>query len=159
MSTISVSEFAELVGVSTRTVSDLVKRKIIERAAGGVPHPESIQRYVAHLRELAAGRGGEAAAEVSNQRAKLLAIQRERAEFALEQERELWVTVADVEAHWCSVLRTLRSACLALPTRIASRVPGLSREASYEIDHEIRLALTEMATAGYPLPGTEGEAA
>jgi phage terminase Nu1 subunit (DNA packaging protein) len=154
MSTITVSDFAELVGVSTRTVSDLVKRGVISKVGAGLPHPESLQRYVGHLREQAAGRGGEAAAEVSSHRASLLKIQAERAQFRLEQERELWVTVADVEAHWESALRTLRAGVLAIPTRVASRTPGVTREMSYEWDQEVREALTELARNGYPAPGS-----
>ena len=97
MSTLKVSEFAELVGVSTRTVSDLVKRGVISKIPGGLPHPEALQSYVTHLRELAAARGGSAAVEVSSHRATLLKIQADRAQFQFECEKDLWVTIDDAE--------------------------------------------------------------
>lgn len=150
----SVSEFAELVGVSTRTVSDLVKRKIIQREAGGLPHPEFVQKYCRHLAAIAAGRGGEAAAEVAKHRSELLKIQAEKARFSLDVEQDKYCTIDDVEANWSGAFRAIRSAMLTLPTRIASRVPGTTREMLYEMDQEIRLALTELGRAGYPLPGS-----
>ncbi len=152
MSTISISNFAELVGISTRTASDLLKRKVIERTAGGLPHPEALRKYVAHLRETAAGRGGNAATEVAAERAALLKTQRQRAEFQLAQELGKWVELSDVERNWASALRTLRSGVMAIPARVAARVPGLSREFLYEMDQEVREALTELARDGYPDP-------
>ena len=154
MNTRSVSEFAELVGVSTRTVSDLVKRKIIEREAGGLPHPAALQAYVSHLRELAAGRGGEAA-EVSSHRATLLKIQAASAKARFDREQGELVTIADVEQNWASAFRTLRAGVLSIPTRCAARVPGLSREIVYEMDQEIREILTELGRNGYPAPVVE----
>jgi terminase small subunit / prophage DNA-packing protein len=155
MNTISVSEFAELVGVSTRTVSDAVKRGIIRREAGGLPHPTALQKYVAHLRETAAGRGGSAASEVSTQRAKLLAIQTARAQARFDREQGELVTISDVERNWASALSTLRAGVLAIPTRCAARVPGMTREIVYEMDQEIREALTELGRNGYPEPVAE----
>jgi phage terminase Nu1 subunit (DNA packaging protein) len=156
MNTISTSGFAELVGVSERSVRELLRKKIIQRDGdGGILHPEGIRSYVSHLRELAAGRGGAAAAEVSSHRAELLKIQAERARFQLEQEREQWVTIVDVELNWASALRTLRSGVMAIPARVAARVPGLSHEMVYEMDQEIREALTELARNGYPEPVVE----
>ena len=149
-----VSEFAALVGVSTRTVSDLVKRGVISKVGAGLPHPAALQAYVAHLREQAAGRGGAAATEVASHRSELLRIQAERARFKLEQEREQWVEIADVEAHWGSALRTLRAGVLAIPTRVASRTPGVTREMAYEMDQEVREALTQLAKDGYPDPNS-----
>jgi phage terminase Nu1 subunit (DNA packaging protein) len=133
MEKVSVSEFAELVGVSTRTVSDLAKRGVIKKTGTGFAWPETLQKYVSHLREQAAARGGEAAADVAKHRSELLRIQTERARFAFETEQELWVTVDDVEANWGSCLRTLRAACLAIPTRVAARCSGLSRQVVYEM--------------------------
>jgi terminase small subunit / prophage DNA-packing protein len=156
MNTISTSGFAELVGVSERSVRELLRKGIIKRDVdGGILHPEGIRSYVSHLRELAAGRGGEAAAEVASHRAALLKIQAARAQFQLDQELEKWVELTDVEAHWDSALRTLRAGVLAIPTRCSARVPGMTREMVYEMDQEIRELLTELARGGYPAPVVE----
>jgi terminase small subunit / prophage DNA-packing protein len=154
MNTISVSEFAELVGVSTRTVSDLLKRKVIERTTGGLPHPEALRKYVAHLRETAAGRGGAAAAEVSSHRAALLKIQAASAQARFDKEQGELVTVTDVMAHWEAAFRTLRSGIMAIPARVASRAPGTTREMVFEWGQEVREALTQLAKDGYPNPSS-----
>jgi phage terminase Nu1 subunit (DNA packaging protein) len=48
-----------------------------------------------------------------------------------------------VEAEWADVLRTVRAGMLAVPSRVAARLPHLSKHDVAEIDAEIRAALTE----------------
>jgi phage terminase Nu1 subunit (DNA packaging protein) len=96
-----------------------------------------------------------AAAEVASERAALLKTQRQRAEFQLAQEVGKWVELTDVEANWANALRTLRSGVLTIPTRVAARVPGMTREMLYEMDQELREILTELARNGYPEPVVE----
>jgi phage terminase Nu1 subunit (DNA packaging protein) len=144
METIKVSEFAELVGVSTRTVSDLIRRKVIERVAGGVPHPAALQAYVGHLRETAAGRSGGAAAEVATERAALLRLQRERAEFELSRSKKEYLPLAEVNAAGESVVRCCRMAVMAIADRIGQSV-GLSREGYVALKEECRIILTDIS--------------
>ena len=64
------------------------------------------------------------------------------------------MTVADVEAHWVPHFgRALRRH--GIPARVASRVPGVTREMAYEMDLEVRELLTELARNGYPAPVVE----
>ena len=84
-------------------------------------------------------------AEVSASRAELLKIQAERARFQLEQEREKWALVSEVDENFATLGRAFRVSMLAVPARCSARVPGLSREIVYELDLEIRAALTEFA--------------
>lgn len=60
--------FGELVGMSQQAVSDLVRRKILP---DGAPANEWLLAYCDHLREVAAGRGGEATFELATERARL----------------------------------------------------------------------------------------
>jgi phage terminase Nu1 subunit (DNA packaging protein) len=157
--TVSAGELADLLATTEKTLSAWAKSGVVTRVSHGksalLP---SIRGFARHVKSRAGG-GEAAVAAVASERGSLLRVQRQRAELELAREEGKLLKLADVAAHWSAILRTLRSACLAIPTRVASRVSGLSREAVYEIDQEIRLALTEMATAGYPLPGSEGEAA
>jgi phage terminase Nu1 subunit (DNA packaging protein) len=54
------------------------------------------------------------------------------------------VEAAAVEAEWSGVLRTVRAGMLAVSSRVAARLPHLSRTDIAEIDAEIRAALSEM---------------
>jgi phage terminase Nu1 subunit (DNA packaging protein) len=149
--TVSASELSSLLGVSKKTVAAWATAGVVKRTKHGeYDLRESIRGFARHMRD----RGGDttALAAVSASRAELLKIQTERARFALETERGEWVTLADVEANWCSAFRTIRAAVMAIPNRVAARVSGLSREAVYEMDQEVRDALTELARGGYPDP-------
>ena len=54
------------------------------------------------------------------------------------------VEVAAVESEWSSVLRTVRAGMLAVPSRIAARLPHLSRADVAEIDAEIGAVLIQI---------------
>jgi phage terminase Nu1 subunit (DNA packaging protein) len=63
--TVTTSELARLLGVTPKTVAELAKGGIIERAGRGRWLLEaSVSGYCQHLREQAAGRGGESGADV-----------------------------------------------------------------------------------------------
>lgn len=55
---------------------------------------------------------------------------------------------AEVERTWGGVLRTVRAAMLALPSRCAARLPHLTAADVVEIDAEVCAALVELASAG-----------
>ena len=56
------------------------------------------------------------------------------------------VEAAAVKAEW-SVRRTIRAAMLAVPSRIAARLPHLAAHDVAEIDAEIRPVLTDLGLA------------
>jgi phage terminase Nu1 subunit (DNA packaging protein) len=49
-----------------------------------------------------------------------------------------------VQAEWSDILRIVRAGMLAVPSRVAARLPHLSRSDVAEIDAEIRAALNEL---------------
>jgi len=51
------------------------------------------------------------------------------------------VEAAAVETEWSGMLRTVRAAMLAVPSRVAARLPHLTPADVVEIDAEVRAAL------------------
>jgi len=73
------------------------------------------------MRGLVAAKGGEGpAALVAGERASLLKLQAERAEFELQKMAGELVDVDPMEAHTVAEWRKLRSLMLTLPTRVGS---------------------------------------
>lgn len=86
----------------------------------------------------------EALAEASEQRGRLAAAQADLAELKAARMRGELVEAGAVEAEWSGILRTVRAAMLAVSSRVAARLPHLSRMDVAEIDAEIRAALTDL---------------
>jgi phage terminase Nu1 subunit (DNA packaging protein) len=141
--TMTAEAFGETVGLSTRSVRDLVKRGVIAKSGTGFP-PEAVKKYCAHLREAAAGRGGKASSSVATERAALLKTQRERAEFEFAKAREEYVPFAEVESLSKAFLTGCRAAIMAIPDRISPSL-GLDRRTFVAIKEELRVILTDLA--------------
>lgn len=145
--TASGPELADLLGVSVETVCALALKNIVIRVSRGrYDMPESVRRYCAHLREVAAGRGGEKGVlDLTEQRARLASEQADLAALKAAQIRGELVPAGEVEARWRGVLTALRSRLLAVPSRVRSRVPHLSQTEVDALDGEIRDALVELS--------------
>ena len=108
------------------------------------------------LRYLQRRREGPAAL-VAGERASLLKLQAERAEFELQKMAGELVDVDPMEAHTVAEWRKLRSLMLTLPTRVGS-LAGLTAAQTAIVDDEVRAVLTEMAHVDYEEP-SEAEVA
>src|ERR1700693_4398012 len=99
--TITGTALAEMLGVSTRTIRDLAKRKILVRAGRNYALAASVRQYCSHLRDLATGRGGEAAiSSATAERARLARMQADLAETKGRKLKGELVEAAAVEAEW-----------------------------------------------------------
>ncbi|WP_454619353.1 hypothetical protein [Bradyrhizobium cenepequi] len=83
-------------------------------------------------------------AKATAERGRLAAAQANLAEIKAAKLRGELVEAAAVEAEWADVLRTVRAGILAVPSRVAARLPHLSKHDVSEIDAEIRAALGEI---------------
>src|SRR5438046_2508303 len=81
------------------------------------------------------------------ERGRLAAAQANLAELKAAKMRGELVEAAAVEAEWSGVLRTVRAAVLAVPSRVAARLPHLSKHDVAEMDAEIRAALGDIGGA------------
>jgi phage terminase Nu1 subunit (DNA packaging protein) len=152
---VSTRELAGAFGVSDRTVRDLAERGVIRKAGRGrYQLLDCTTSYTAHLREVAAARGGESQIlDLTQERARLAHEQADGQELKNRQARKELVPASDVEREWSDILRTVRAGILAVTSRVRASV-GLSAEQAVEVDAELRLALKELGNDHeYPLGG------
>lgn len=142
--TAATETLAQLLGVTTRTITELARKGVLTRVGKGAwPVRESVRSYCAHLREQAAGRSD--STTLTAERIRVAKAQAEKLEFANAVARGEMVPAREVESEWAAVLRDVRAAMLALPSRVQQRLPHLTSHDVVEFDRQIRDALTEAA--------------
>jgi terminase small subunit / prophage DNA-packing protein len=128
------SEFGALVGLSTRTVKDLSAKGILVYHGSQLRTLESVQRYIASLRKAAMGRQGEGGIDITTERAKLAAVQRQREELALAKARDEMMDLNEVSEGWGQFASTIRASVLAIPSRVRSAIPHLTAFDALTVD-------------------------
>lgn len=108
---------------------------------------ESVGRYVERLRQTSAraGQPGSDPDELRAEKLRLTRAQADKEETRVQRERGDLVPAIDVEREWASLLRDLRNALLAVPSRFASITPHMSAADIESLDAEIRMALEAVA--------------
>ena len=145
----NAADLAEWCDISRQTVENLVQSGVFTRVGPNLFALKANNRaYIAKLRAAASGRNS----VTESARGRLIEAKARQVELKVGELDSKLVYITEVEAHWANALRTFRASALAIPTRVSARVPGLNREVVYEMDQEIREALTEMARNGYPEP-------
>lgn len=143
---ITDAELARLLGITARTVRNLAQERTIERAAPGrFSASAAIQAYIAHRERSATRRGGGDRAAKESAEARLKQAQAEAAEIKAATLRGELVPAAEVTSAWASILRDVRAALLAVPSRVGARLPALTAHDIREIENEIRAALEGLA--------------
>lgn len=144
---VTARELADLFGISQQRVSVMVGEGTLVRSGrSAYPLAENVQRYTAHLREVASGRGGED--EIANLTAERARLAREQADgHALKNAiaRGELIPAADVSARWEDVARRVRGRMLAVPSRVRARLPHLALADVETVDREVRDALGDIA--------------
>jgi phage terminase Nu1 subunit (DNA packaging protein) len=141
---ISADGLGDLIGISGRQVREFSKRGIIVKAGtGAYDRRASVRAYCAHLREQAAGRSG--SKTLTDERIRVAKEQADALEMRNATTRGEMIPAREVEQAWATVLRDVRAAVMAIPSRIQQRLGHLTPHDVAEIDSEIRIALTEAA--------------
>jgi terminase small subunit / prophage DNA-packing protein len=145
----TLAEFAERVGVSARQVEKFAAQGVMVRISHGRYLTfASVRNIIAKLSAAASGREGGPASQA---RAKLLASQARQAEMKEAVLRGDLVRAAEVTAVNSAVFREIRSRSLALPARLAGKIPHLTAAEVAIIDDEVRAFLTLLADpSSYP---------
>lgn len=119
------AQFGDLVGISQQAVSDLVRRRVL---ADGAAADEWLLAYCDHLREVAAGRGGDATFELAAERARLakeqadkIAMQNAERRGELAPANLLEQVLAKAGARAGRILETI-------PGALRRRLPNLSAD-------------------------------
>ena len=76
-------------------------------------------------------------AEATKERARLARAQADLAEQKLARQRGSLIECEAVEREWADILRQVRAGMLAVPSRVAQRLPHLTPHDVAEIDAEV----------------------
>lgn len=142
--TVSAAELALWLGLTVNRVYALGRDGVLPRdSAKRYQLRPAVVAYCDHCRLLAKGKNVDtdlAAAKLS-----LAQANAEKAETANAKARGELIPAGDVEREWSSVLRGVRAAMLALPSRVAQRLGHLNPHDIAAIDREVRDALEELS--------------
>lgn len=131
--------------ISRNTAQDYADKGVfVAVSPGKYGLVKSTNNYIERLRKAASGRGG----PIETARAKLIEAQTKLAEKKAGALSGELVPIKEVEVYWASVLKAVRAAVLAIPTRIAARVPGVGLPIVDAMDREIRDVLSGLADNG-----------
>lgn len=145
LSTLRVSApvLAAFLGVTAPTIRDFAAKGIVKRE-GRAEYAlmESVRLAFEHMRTQAAKHPN--APKLLDARTRRAVAEAERMEMKLAQERGELIILAEAEAVWGRVVRTLRNGVLALPTRLRALL-HLTAAQQELIDREVRDLLTELS--------------
>lgn len=156
---VTAAVLADWLGISAQAVNKHAREGVLLRCNNRYDLKVSVAAYCAHVREVAAGRGGAAQSNLTAERARLAKVQADSYELKNAVTRGELVEVADAERAWSDTLRTVRSCMLAVPSRVRQRLGHLTIADVETIDFEVRNALTEAAGDGAEAPGGDASAA
>ncbi|MBN9459045.1 MAG: hypothetical protein J0I54_20625 [Bosea sp.] len=142
---VSEEQLAKLLGCSDRNIRDLAKRQLVVKVAPGrYDLGRSVQTYVKHLRDQAAGhRSGED--DLVVERARLTRLQAEEIEVRLAVRRGELIAIDEVSPALERIVRAVQLSLLAVATKAAGRLPHLSRHDVGVVDALIRESLADAA--------------
>ncbi len=142
------SELADLLGITANRIRTLARDGVIKRSGPARYELRStIRDYTAHLREHAsrAGRPSESNTDLKAERLRLTRAQAEAQETKNRQLSGELVGADAVSREWQSILRDVRAAVLAVPSRFGAAMPHLSASDIAALDAEIRAVLEGLA--------------
>lgn len=142
----SKAELAAFLDITARRISQLVEDGVIKPAGRGPQAfnlAEATRAYCKFLSDTARGRLGDGD-PLKEQKIRQASEAADKLAMQNAQARGELVPAADVEAEWSTMLRGVRAAVLAVPSRFQSRVPTVTAHDLAELDREIRDALTEI---------------
>jgi phage terminase Nu1 subunit (DNA packaging protein) len=143
---LSQVEFAKLVNRNPSVISRLITRGILTK---GASWKTWINQILDHYEAIAAGRSS-AGLNLVDERAKLARAQSTKINFDLAIQRRQFLSTKAIAERVTASHMVLRSKLLALPTRIASRLPAFAKAIFKPLDEIIRECLTEISQITLP---------
>lgn len=141
---VNAADLAEWLGLTANRVSALAREGVLPRNPSKLfPLKAAVRAYADHARAGAQGRRVDS--ELAAEKLRLARATAEKAESANARVRGELIAAADVEREWAGVLRGVRAAMLALPSRVGQRLGHLTPHDIAALDREVRDALEELA--------------
>jgi phage terminase Nu1 subunit (DNA packaging protein) len=139
------TEICDWLGISMKAFSHLAEtRAAVPITRGKYLLKATVRNAYERAVKHAAGRDSASSAA----RAKLLEVQAQRAQFAMERETGGWVREEDICAGVKEIFRIARDGMMAVPRRMAADSPHLSRSDITRLEASTRAVLTELGEAG-----------
>ena len=137
---VTLDDLAILLGVVPRAVTEMARQNhVIRIGHGEYDLRKSVLAYCNHLR------GRASSATLTAERIRQTKEQADLLAFKNAKSKAELLDASEVERAWAGILRDLRAALLAVPSRVGSRVPALTPHDIGEIAREIKDALSELA--------------
>ncbi len=158
------AECARMIGLSERRFRELLDEGVLQRrSAGKYKFEEIVPAYCAHLREIAAGRGGQdAQAQKAVDDARRAKVMADRAELEYAELKGELVPAEQVADTLHAAVQIFRTRMLALPSslspRVGARDPALAEKMIREHVNEVLENLAKVDVT-QPEPQTQGAAA
>lgn len=143
----SQTEIATKLGVTLKTLRDYIERGIISsKPQGRYTYEECAREYLAHLREIAAGRMSSEGLVLQDERARLAKEQADAKEMENMIERGELVYIDKIVSQFERQLLRCKTKLLALPTKVAAEVHASAsvKEAKEILDLAMEEALSEL---------------
>jgi phage terminase Nu1 subunit (DNA packaging protein) len=142
---VSAEELAEWIGLTPSRIHTLGREGTIPRNVDKTyPLRRAVLAYAEHARQGALGRRADG--ELAQEKIRLARATAEKLETANLKAKGELAPLTDVEKAWAGILRDIRAALLALPSRAASRLGHLTPHDVATIDREVRAVLEELAS-------------
>ena len=137
--TLNTDDIANLLGLTTRHVNVLVtKNVLIKNSENRFDTRAAILAFIGYK-----ARAGNP--ELDAAKLKLVEANAQKVELQNSRITADLIPAAEVGRVWSGALRDIRSAILATPSRIASRLPHLTPHDTAEIAREISTTLADLA--------------
>lgn len=149
-STVHEATLAALLGVNRSRIAQLVRDGVLTRAGRArFDLRDSVRAYTANLRykksPMGQGRPSSTNPDLEAEKLRLTRAQADEREAKVAAARGELVPANEVERAWAGVLKDVRAAMLAVPSRCGATLPHLNAHDIATLDAEIRHALEGLA--------------
>ena len=143
---VSAAELGQWLNLAAPRISALAREgRIPRRDDGRFDLQAAIRGYVESLRLKTTGSALASNPELNAEKIRLARANAEKVEAANARARGDLAALSDVERQWAGILRDVRAALLALPSRAAARLGHLTPHDVATLDYEVRAVLNELS--------------
>lgn len=143
----SKTDLSVLLGVSIRTLTDLAATGVLVTAPkkGTYLTKPSVQNYVKKLQLAASNRAEEQRNPLNDEKLLTERVTREIQEMKLAQIKGEVLSLDEVSENWSSFARKVKTAVLAIPTKLRQKLPHLTNADGDVMRKTVRRILQDLA--------------